>query len=63
MTDTINLRQERKKRAQQARGKIAAENRIKFGRTKSEKDLAKNSQARQSAHLDGHELPKSPKPE
>ena len=56
MAEIINLRQARKQRDRTQREAEAAENRRKFGRTKSERvrDDAEDDQARR--HLDGHRL-------
>ena len=53
MAEILNLNRFRKARAKVKGGKQAAENRVKSGRAKAEKQLAK-SQAEQSARrLDG----------
>lgn len=39
--DVVNLRQFRKKKTREDKAKTAEQNRISFGRTKSEKDLTK----------------------
>lgn len=41
MAEPINLNKARKARAAEAAKASAAENRVRFGRTKAEKDLAK----------------------
>ncbi len=54
MTDIINLNQQRKAKARADKGKQAAENRRKFGRTKEEKLKEKLEAGKLKNHLDGH---------
>jgi len=54
MSQSINLNQFRKaKQAAQKKTK-AAENAVKFGRTKAKKKVEQNAQSRLDAHLEGH---------
>lgn len=53
MTTPINLNKVRKARDKAAAKTEAAENRIAFGRTKAEKDLAKAQAAKSARQLDG----------
>ena len=54
MSQSINLNQFRKaKQAAQKKTK-AAENAVKFGRTKAQKNSEQNAQSRLDAHLEGH---------
>ncbi|HTM76025.1 MAG TPA: DUF4169 family protein [Devosia sp.] len=54
MADIVNLRTARKRKARAADAEVAAENRVKFGRTKAEKDLAKAKSDQAAKRLDGH---------
>jgi Domain of unknown function (DUF4169) len=54
MGDPINLRLARKQRKRNERERLAEENRIKFGRTKGEKQKMAAENNRQKEHLDGH---------
>ena len=56
MTDVINLRQKRKAKARDDKGKQAAENRRIHGRTKAQKQLDKKEAERSKKHLDSHKL-------
>ena len=51
----VNLRTERKARARDAARKKGAENAVRFGRSKAEKDAAREASERARRHLDGHE--------
>ena len=54
MSQSINLNQSRKaKQAAQKKTK-AAENAVKFGRTKAQKKAEQNAQSRLVANLEGH---------
>jgi len=54
MSQSINLNQFRKaKQAAQKKTK-AAENAVKFGRTKAQKKAEQNAQSLLEAHLEGH---------
>jgi hypothetical protein len=54
MTEVINLRQKRKAKAQKDKDKKASENRVKFGRTKQEKQFEKKISERSERLLQGH---------
>lgn len=56
MTEVINLNQKRKAKARTEKEKKAAQNRIKFGRTKQEKNLEKLDARRAEKHIQGHKL-------
>ncbi|KTD34810.1 hypothetical protein Lmor_1343 [Legionella moravica] len=56
MADVINLNKKRKAKNKVEKEKKASENRIKFGRTKIEKQLDQQDFERQQRHLDGHKL-------
>lgn len=58
MVDVINLNKKRKAKNRLEKEKKASENRIKFGRTKKEKQIAKQENACSERHLDGHKLEK-----
>jgi hypothetical protein len=52
--DIVNLRRARKARDRAGREKQAADNRIAFGRSKSEKSLAKSERDRALKAVDDH---------
>lgn len=54
--DVVNLRQFRKRKARDEAEREAADNRVKFGRKKSEKQLTESERARDAARLEGHRL-------
>lgn len=54
MTEVINLQQQRKAKARGEKEKQAAQNRVKFGRTKEEKMLEKQKAERAKKLLEGH---------
>lgn len=56
MAEVINLNKKRKAKNKVEKEKKASENRIKFGRTKIEKQLEKLDIERHQRHLDGHKL-------
>jgi hypothetical protein len=56
MTQVINLQKKRKAKVRTDKEKQAAENRIKFGRTKAEKQTEKMKSEILSRHIDGHKL-------
>lgn len=58
MAEIINLRLAKKARSRQDKEKKAEENRIKFGRTKAEKETARLTKALDEKRLTGHELEK-----
>ena len=53
MGDVVNLRQARKRRDRRAAEDKAAENRAKFGMTKTEKAQARDEAERLARHVDG----------
>ncbi|MCC5013838.1 DUF4169 family protein [Legionella sp. 31fI33] len=61
MVEIINLNKKRKAKIRLEKGKKASENRIKFGRTKKEKQLEKQEKERSERYLDGHKLEKNEK--
>lgn len=56
MAEIINLNKKRKAKNRLLKEKKAAENRIRFGRTKREKQVAKLEQDRNERILDGNKL-------
>lgn len=54
MGEIVNLKRVRKDRDRVRREETAAENRVKFGRTKAEKELAKAADDLAARRLDGH---------
>jgi hypothetical protein len=58
MSGVINLNQQRKAKAKDAKEKQAASNRVKFGRTKEEKRAQQLKDAKAKQLLDGHKLDK-----
>jgi len=54
MAEIINLRTARKRRARSDKADEAANNRIKFGRTKGEKALTKAEKDLADRKIDGH---------
>lgn len=52
--EIINLRQVRKQRERDAKAAEAAENRVRFGRTKVERQIEERSKAHSERALDGH---------
>lgn len=58
MSNVINLNKARKARARTAAEKLAAENRLRFGRSKDEKQRERNQTAEAAKKLDGHKLDK-----
>ncbi|MFW2534177.1 MULTISPECIES: DUF4169 family protein [unclassified Legionella] len=61
MVEIINLNKKRKAKIRLEKEKKASENRIKFGRTKNEKQLEKQEKERSERYLDGHKLEKNEK--
>jgi hypothetical protein len=59
MAEIVNLRRARKQRERAAAEKQADQNRITFGRSKAERNLADARQEKAARALDGHRL-KSP---
>ncbi len=56
MAEIINLNKKRKAKNRVTAEQKAAENRVKFGRTKHEKLIEKLESERAKTHLDGHKL-------
>lgn len=56
MGDVINLNQYRKARARAEKERLAAEKRVRHGRTRTDRKAAKDEQARQAAELEGKRL-------
>jgi hypothetical protein len=56
MVDIINLNKARKARAKSEAEELAKTNRVKFGRTREEKEAARREAERQSQTLDGKKL-------
>ncbi|KAB2699597.1 DUF4169 family protein [Ochrobactrum sp. Kaboul] len=56
MSDIVNLRQFKKKKARDAKEKQADQNRILFGRTKTEKDFAREETRKSERFLDMNRL-------
>ena len=54
MAEIINLRNARKQKARAGKEAQAAENRIKFGRTKAEKSLEKAKAELEDKRIDAH---------
>lgn len=63
MGDIVNLKRVRKARDRREREDAAAENRVRFGRTKAEKELAKAADDLTARRLDGHRRDGEPEPE
>lgn len=53
MAEVVNLRQARKQRARAGKQRSAAENRVRFGRTKPERTAAADTTERRDRTLDG----------
>ena len=56
MTEIINLRQHRKRKARRTKAETANQNRAAHGRTKTEKQSLKANRALADRHLDNHKL-------
>ncbi len=56
MTEVINLNRKRKAKARAEKEKKASQNRIKFGRTKEEKNIEKLNASHAGRRLEGHKL-------
>lgn len=54
MTEIVNLKRARKAKARAAAEAEAQSNRVAFGRTKSERKLAKAQSENEAKKLDGH---------
>ncbi len=60
MAEVINLRQARKRKARDDKEAKAAENRIAFGRTKHERDLAEARKELERRRIEGHKRDHDP---
>ncbi len=58
MSNVINLNKARKAKARTAAEKLATENRLRFGRSKEEKQRERNQTTEAAKKLDGHKLDK-----
>lgn len=54
MADIVNLRAFRKQKARAGKEEAAEANRLKFGRTKTEKQRDALEKARAAKHIEGH---------
>ena len=54
MTQPINLRQFRKKKAREDKARQAETNRVQFGAPKAQRDLEKAREAKRKAALEAH---------
>jgi hypothetical protein len=63
MAEIVNLRRARKERARRERENEAQANRLRFGRTKTEKATDADRVARQRNALDGRRLDRGPREE
>lgn len=61
MAQIINLRRARKAKKRDEASQAAADNRVKFGRSKADKQARSADKTRQKAHLDGHALEREDK--
>ena len=55
MTEIINLNQKRKANSRVEKAGQAAQNRVKFGRSKLQKDAEKRELVKSQKHLDAHQ--------
>ncbi len=60
MAEIINLRGVRKRRSREEKALTAAENRVRFGLTKAQKQAEMEDARQQSARQDGHKLDRKP---
>ncbi|MBA8878677.1 DUF4169 family protein [Phyllobacterium myrsinacearum] len=60
MADIVNLRQFRKRKAKDAKEQTAAEHRIVFGRTKTEKQFEENAGRKTGLFLESNRLEGQP---
>ncbi len=58
MTNVINLKQFRKKKARDTKASQAADNRVEHGRTKAEKLISESEKNRDLKKIDDHKLDK-----
>lgn len=56
MAEIINLNHRRKSKNRAEKEQKASQNRVKFGRTKKEKQQEQQDNERNIRHLDGHKL-------
>ncbi|VXC75248.1 conserved hypothetical protein [Oceanicaulis sp. 350] len=56
MTQPINLRQVRKRKAREDKAKQAETNRVQFGTPKAQRELEKAREAKRKATLEAHKL-------
>ena len=56
MGDVVNLRKARKAAAREREQKLAAANRVKHGRSRSERELAASRETKAHRHLDQHRV-------
>ncbi|GAA0774078.1 DUF4169 family protein [Roseibium denhamense] len=54
--EIINLRQARKQKQRQKKEQTAADNRLKYGRSKEEREAARRRRAELEKQVDGHKL-------
>ena len=62
MSEIVNLRRARKRKARETAEHEAAQQRAKFGRTKTETSLESQRRARDARLLDGHALSRPNEP-
>lgn len=60
MAEIVNLRRIRKQRQRKEKASQSAENRVRYGRTKTEKAAEELRTKRRSEALDGHKLTDDP---
>ncbi len=58
MAEIVNLRLVKKRKAKEAKDKVAAENRVLFGRTKVEKQFEREASRKAERFLDDNRLEK-----
>jgi hypothetical protein len=63
MGDVVNLRRARKAQQRRKDDEQAQENRVRFGLSKTERDLAEKSKSLAERRLEGHRLDQAPAPE
>lgn len=56
MADVVNLNRFRKMREREEREKVAEANRVRFGRTKAEKQRDRQERERRASDLDGKKV-------
>ena len=62
MSEIVNLRLARKRKARETAEREAAQRRAQFGRTKTETSAESQRRARAARTLDGHALPRLDEP-